>query len=308
MGEFSEYRGRELRSADGIANRIILTRQYPGKQLISFLIVEGEKDKKVYEWFTDKNACRVSVAYSKKTAIEVLSILEKDNFPGVLALVDVDFDVLEGRRYPSPNLLFTDGHDLEVMIVNSPALDKFLAEYGSEGKIAAFIQKAGKPLRLLLAESSLPIGYLRWISLREDLSLKFEDLDFDKFVDKDTLSVDVAKLIRQVQALTGNAGGDPARRRNATDSDISNSMKQLMHDSHDYSHVCCGHDLVCILAISLRKVLGTHNANDVKPELVEKPLRLAFERSHFERTELYAAIKRWEAANTPFVVLHNEPQ
>jgi Protein of unknown function (DUF4435) len=171
MGEYNEYRGRELRSADGIANKIILTRQYPGKQVFSFLIVEGETDKKVYGWFVDKNACEVIIAYSKATAIEVLSLLAKDAFPGVLAIVDADFDVLE-RRFPaSQNLLFTDVHDLETMMINSPAFDKILAEYGSEDKIATFVRSAGKPVRMMLAESGLSIGYLRWVSLREGLGV-----------------------------------------------------------------------------------------------------------------------------------------
>jgi hypothetical protein len=42
----------------------------------------------------------------------------------------------------------------------------------------------------------------------------------------------------------------------------------------------------------------------VKAEILERSLRLAFEASHFCKTQLYLAIQTWERVNTPFLVLH----
>ncbi len=49
MGDYrSEYRGKELRSAVSIVNKIIAIRKYPGNELRSFLIIEGSSDEKLY--------------------------------------------------------------------------------------------------------------------------------------------------------------------------------------------------------------------------------------------------------------------
>src|SRR5215468_7650264 len=97
MGSSKDYENRELRGPSGIANKIISTRRYPGNQYRSFLFVEGDTDRNFYRRFTDSNKCQITIAYSKSTALQVVSILEKETFPGILAIVDADFDILEGK-------------------------------------------------------------------------------------------------------------------------------------------------------------------------------------------------------------------
>lgn len=140
------------------------------KQMHSLLIVEGPTDKKLYGQFIDTSRCQIIIAYSKATAIEALSTLEKDNCLGILAIVDADFDVLEDTLSTSHNLLLTDTHDLETMMLQSPALEKLLTEYCSEGKMATFEEKHGKDVRAKLVESATPVGYLRWASQGKAIS------------------------------------------------------------------------------------------------------------------------------------------
>ncbi len=291
MGEYNEYLNSGLRSVNGIVNQIIAKRKYPGNHHLSFLIVEGETDKKLYEAYIDTDKCQVTIADGRDNAEEVLSLIEKEAFIGVLAIVDADFDILEGRPPPVQNLLLTDTHDLETMIIKSPALDKVLAEFGSTKKIAELVKRAGKDIRLILIECGAPIGYLRWVSLRADLSLSFEDLDFNKFVDKDALTVDVLKLIKAVKERAYNTAVDKSQKRTIMEHDAQKSMDLLKSDSHDPWHVCCGHDLVHILAVGLQKAIGTHGAQTASAELVEKWLRLAFEHAHFRKTQLYSSIQ-----------------
>jgi hypothetical protein len=139
------------------------------------------------------------------------------------------------------------------------------------------------------------MGYLRWVSLTDNLSLKFEELEFSKFIDKDNLTLDKLKLIKAVR--------EKSQRLDIAESHLVGKIEQLKSDTHDYWHVCCGHDLVCILSFGLRKALGTCNPNDVKQDALERSLRLAFERSHFSRTQLYSSILNWEKANEPYLIL-----
>ncbi len=115
---------------EDIANEIRIERRYPGKRSYTFLLVEGSTDERVYQHFIAKDRCQIIVAHGKENVINALAILEKDYFLGVLAIVDADFMVLEEKQPSSQNLFLTDMHDLELMIINSPAFEKVIRESG----------------------------------------------------------------------------------------------------------------------------------------------------------------------------------
>ncbi|AFZ59515.1 DUF4435 domain-containing protein [Anabaena cylindrica FACHB-243] len=279
---------RESITPEFIANQIRMRRSaYSG----TFIIVEGSTDARVYERCLDNKKCELSVAYNKEKAIGALAILEKNNFAGVLAIIDADFSRLEDILPASPNLLVTDYHDLEIMLIQSPALDKVIREFGSEEKIKNY----AKNITITLLETGKIIGYLRWLSLKFNLSLKFEDLTFSKFLEPKTLAIDTIKLIKAVK--------DHSQKPALIEKDIQEKLENLKDDDHDPLQVCCGHDLICILSIGLCKVWGTWNSNDVKPEVLEKILRLAYEESYFRNTQLYRHIQTWEQNNQPYQVL-----
>ena len=279
---------RKFITPDRIANQIRMRRSsHKG----CFLIVEGRSDKLVYERFIDDTNCEFSIASGKENAVSAIRILEQDNFAGVLAIVDADFCRLEGNLPSSSNLLLTDEHDLEMMLIKSLALEKFMSERGSEDKINKF----GQDIRLTLLERGKRIGYLRWVSLKENISLKFEGLSFSKFIDKSTLVIDTGQLIKTVK--------DHSRKSGLKEQDIQRGIETLEKTTHDPWQLCCGHDIICILSIGLSKVWGSWNTNEVKPDTLERELRLAYEESYFRSTQLYQSIQQWEVKNKPYQVL-----
>lgn len=279
---------RKFITPDRIANQIRMRRSsHKG----SFLIVEGRSDKLVYERFIDDTKCEFSIASGKKNAVSAIRILEQDNFAGVLAIVDADFCRLEGNLPSSSNLLLTDEHDLEMMLLKSLALEKVISERGSEDKINKFSQN----IRLTLLETGKRIGYLRLVSLKDNLSLKFEELSFSKFIDKATLVIDTGKLIKAVK--------DHSQKLGLREPDIQKSIETLEDSTYDPWQVCCGHDIICILSIGLSKVWGSWKTNEVRPDILERELRLAYEDSYFRSTQLYTSIQQWEIKNKPYQVL-----
>ncbi|NER34546.1 MAG: DUF4435 domain-containing protein [Oscillatoria sp. SIO1A7] len=280
--------------ADRIANRIRMLRTDDAAK--SFLIVEGDTDKRVWDNLVAETKCCVEVAFNKNNAIAVLKNLEKYSFAGVLAIVDADFWRLQGTEPHSPNLLLTDSHDLETMLLQSPALEKLLGEHGSKDKIEKLTKSCGKTIRNLLLDAALPIGYLRWHSQQpKGLNLKFQGLKFKRFIDEKTLALDNLKLINEVKEKY-----DEEKLDNAV---LIKHIDGLKSDSHDPWSVCCGHDLMSILSVGLCKALGSRKANEVARELLERNLRLAYEASFFRDTQLYQEIQNWEKANEPFQVM-----
>lgn len=280
---------REQITPDRIANSIRLLRSdHEGV----FLIVEGHSDKLIYERLVNKQEVRVTIASGKNNAIKALSILEKDNFCRVVAVIDADFSRIEQQIPDSNHLFLTDEHDLEMMLIKSAAFDKLLKERGSEEKIAAF----SKDIRETLLKLGQEIGKLRLLSLRNKLDLKFEGLNFSKFIDKKNLnlSIDIDKLIRSIK--------NHSQKLSLDEQQIKQDLSVISDENHDPWQLCCGHDFISILAIALWKVLGTWNATDVKKEDLERDLRLAYELSYFYQTQIYQLMVNWQSNHHPYQI------
>jgi hypothetical protein len=270
---------------DRIANSIRLLR---GNHEGVFLIVEGHSDKLIYERLVNKQEVRVTIASGKNNAIKALSILEKeDNFRRVVAVIDADFSRIEQQILDSNNLFLTDEHDLEMMLIKSAAFDKLLKERGSEEKIKAFTED----IRETLLKLGQEIGKLRWLSLRNKLDLKFEGLNFKNFIDQKNLSINIDKLIISIK--------NNSQKLSLDEQQIKQDLSVISDENHDPWQLCCGHDFIGILAIALCKVLGTWNANDVKTEVLERELRLAYELSYFYQTQIYQLMINWQSNHHP---------
>jgi hypothetical protein len=289
----------ENRGPHEIANEIRMKRQlHPG----SFVIVEGPKDLQVYRRFFDPNGCRLVPSFDKEKAMRALDLLEKEGFPGIVAIVDSDFWVLKKHVPSSENLFTTDTHDLETMIIRSPALEKVLAEYASEAKIEKFQQANGASVREKLLGVARVIGLLRWLSERDGLGLDFDGLAYKKFTSMESLEINISNLIRIVKSRS--------KAIDLNEQEMTKKLRELMQACiGQIWHICCGHDLVNLLSIGLRKLFGSRKAVDVNSEHLEVGLRLAYELAFFVETELYNSLKDWGQKDTRFrIVLSMNPR
>lgn len=284
----------DIRSTNArvVANKVRLLRS-DGVHAGTFVLVEGDEDRRLYGNFIDPAQCRIQIAGNRDNAIGALAILERGGFPGILAIVDTDYAALRGRAPDSPNLLFTDTHDLETMLLASPSLDRLLAERGDAGKIAAV---CGGGARATLLELGKPIGYLRLLNEIEGAWIRFKDLETENFIDEHTLELDRGKLIATLRNRS-------SRTVTVIDDELWRRAEALQAPGHDLWHVCSGHDLVRILSVALRRALGKNNDAEVKPTQLEERLRIGFSDAHFRSTKLSADIAEWEARNPPYMVL-----
>lgn len=280
---------REHLSVDRDANTIKMQRSiFSG----TFLLVEGSSDKLFYDRFIDpdREICKIVVQSGKARVIEVLGALQKLNLHGVLAIVDADFDRLEGSLDDNPDLFRTDLHDLETMLINSPALDKVIAEFGSEEKITRF----GQDIRAVILENGVIIGYLRWISKIDGLNLTFNGITFSSFINEKIMKIDQSKFIQEVI--------NKSQAHSLNNKDLQQRINSQKDENHDPCQVNCGHDLVEILSLGFRRAIGSYQPSDIKPDILERSLRLAYEEVYFCETELYLSIRSWESNNQPFKV------
>lgn len=280
-----------------IATKIRMLRSVKCK--ISLVIVEGDTDRRLFGKFINEPKCEIVVAEKRENVIEAINILNEAKIYGYFGIVDLDFASVEGDIEDIPNLFLTDTHDIESMIIKSPSLENIISEFADKDKLVGFQKSKAKSLREVLIESTKPIGYFRWFSLRKNLGYSFKDIDFSKFINSNTLDIDNAKLITEVLNKSQKYNLREVNR-------IEKGIKQIISDKHDPWHLCCGHDMSQILLIGLKNIFGLHNTHNLKWKEFEGDLRLAYEFKFFSKSGLHSKIKEWESNSHGFLVISRD--
>ncbi|MFH2121753.1 MAG: DUF4435 domain-containing protein [Pseudomonadota bacterium] len=271
-------------TAQEIASEVLMLRtSWPGM----IALVEGPSDVRLYERLLGAYAWRILPTLGWERLLGALSLLRTRGMKRVAGIADRDHRLILGRAESHPNLFYTDVHDAEIMMIESPALDAVLKEYGSESKIRNLSTNA-KGVRSHVYKQAHPIACLRYMSEKDRIGLCFDNLDVCKFTDRRSVVIDTERFIAHMRGLW------PENRQltiAALDAAIAAANEVVAFTDH--TNLCCGHDVAAILSLGLRAAWGSHDARAFTAEDVEKTLRLAYSKAFFESTALCAAIERW---------------
>ena len=249
------------------------------------LVLEGADD--VRFWLPRRHEVSELVdAEGKTNVLGAIGRLAQPHLVGVLGIVDDDYDSLESRHHGS-NVVTTDAHDLECVLCRSSALDAVVAEFGEHAKVRRFEEREGVDVRTGLLNRALPFGRVRWLAERHRESVENEQVRVRRFVDEPSWSVNEAELNRVADrdspdgsALSGRAASLP---------------------SADPWHVTHGHDLIELLRIGLKHVLGDLQASTGTRDIA-RVLRVAIPDHELKATGFGERIREWESRNPPYAV------
>lgn len=269
----------------------------------SFLVVEGDTDFCLYRKFVIKSECEVIPAYgcedkgAKDTILELITRMHR--FKGIIGIVDSDFSKIDGELVEDPNVVMTDTHDVETLIIKSPALEQVFDVYVDRAKLKQFETTAGKNIVDILLTNAQYIGLFVWYNNKKKLYLNFKGIDFLKFIDKNSLSINIQRLIETVY---DNSGKIPRNKEK-----ILCDLKKMGNKDYDKWHLCRGHDLAEILYIGIKYIFGSYRIAHIDNyKGLERELIFAYDSIYFAKTNIYRSIKQWELTNSPFVICINE--
>lgn len=260
----------------------------------TYLFVEGETDARFFSNYIVQGNCQIRYLKGKDQVLQLVSLLEKDGVTGFLAIVDADFCHVENNKPSSANICFTDFHDLEIMMITSPALDKILRENLPSSKLKV-VDGFPKGIRYSALNAAFHIGRIRWASHKYHLNISFyanaektEYLAWDVAItiDKKGISVDNLKLMDVVCPSVSLR--QKVRDRLSTDTHIK---------SCDMRQFCNGHDVSYVIFVLLKTYGRAKDVEHLEIKDVEKALRLAYETKYFMETDLYRQIVDWQQEN-----------
>ena len=279
---------RGFKDAGIVVAEVILTREHSKG---AFLIVEGEDDARFWETMRHLE-CEIIDGECKNNIVNAVQMLDKKRIVGVLGVVDDDHDQILGTRFVSPNLVFTDAHDLECIFCRSPAFYKVLAEFGDPSKIQDFEEKEGMSIRDCLLSRAIVFGQLRLAIKYFKLDINSDLICIPRFVDEKTWIINCEEFFCIL-----------AQYSPAVDENLLNKFVQKLPEADPWN-IVRGHDAIAILRIGLKKVLGNIK-NSIGVKDISRVLRAAMTIDELKKTKLWTDISMWELKNTAYKIITN---
>lgn len=256
-------------------NAIRLQLRHPSGSEKVWILTEGESDQKLFSGLIDSKNARVEWVHgglaSLCKAVETLSKETKQ----VIGIRDADFLHLENKSESIPSLYLTDYHDAEMMMIASDkTMASLIAEYLDVDKYQP------KTLREEILQSIAFLGYVRWYNHQQEVRLNFDGLALSKFIDANTLSVQVEVCLHEIHVRSSG-------KRITIKVDV---IRSLQAGEVDLLQLCNGHDFGKVLALFVTK----RSTQGISEREVGKALRLSYTKEEFQKTTLFKSLKAWE--------------
>lgn len=259
-----------------------------------YLIVEGESDEHFFENILDCSKCKVMNLEGKAEVKKFIEEQNRANRKGYLGIVDADFEHIAGYEDKVKNVILTDVHDMEMLMLSSnPNMRRIYSELTENIIINTFEEKYQKCFIDSIMKVAYDIGLLKMVMNRPKYYVNMKDVFYSDVINKE-FELDIDTLIERV------------KKKHHTLYEIKTEIDILRKKDFDEFQVCCGHDVTSILAISFTSEqndgLGYGKRRYVDNKEIERLLRAVYDFEHFLCTKLYSSIIEWENSNNIYIL------
>lgn len=275
-----------------IANAIMQDLTFTGY----YIIVEGNKDEKLYGKFIFNKQIRIKPGFGNEKVKEVLRILDERGFDKRIGIIDADFRNILNVTENIEGLFITDEHDIEVMMIKTKALENVINIFCSKKEIREFEKKNAISIRDKVYALGKEIGYLKLANKIYNLGLVFKpktvdgnQIKYANFTCDKTLDfLGKDKLIEASINYSLNKSEQIEDKQT-----IEHRYAETSEKEYDLLQLINGHDLSNFLYILMKKVLKSKNKMLANFSSIEDSLILSYEHTFFKETILYNEIKTW---------------
>lgn len=257
-----------------------------------YLFVEGTSDERFFENILDCKKCKVKNLEGKTKCLESIRVLNKNRKKGCLAILDADFELITHKSSTEENVILTDFHDLEMLILNSkPNMRRIYSELTKNIIILDYETQKHSSFIDSILNAAYEIGLYKLVCNTPKFNkISLDDIPYSDIID-DSFSVNLDELVRRTKG------------KYFTDYELTTEIENQRENHFDMYQVCCGHDVTSIMAISLTASesggLGYGKNKDWKKckIIIEELLRAIYDLNEFKKTGMYKEIIAWENKN-----------
>lgn len=244
----------------------------------AFVLVEGDDDSRFWRARLPAPRARVVICMGRTNLLDVAgrTLVMRD----IVGIYDKDLDALFGLRHHPTKLAATDENDLELTLLQSPALGRVLDELADGARLASFELQAGASVIEHLQATSYEFGCLRYLNRLRSWGVCFDELSPYRFVSRQTWQLDRTGLQAAFCALAGITAG-------TLQGELVNCPQRQVWNLSQ------GHDTLRILAQGLKCVIGVRGNCDEQDVL--RALRLTHRPEELAITQLWSDLRQMEA-------------
>ena len=252
-----------------------------------FILVEGSSDVLFLSCQMTVEIENIVPTFGWERLVDAMIILQGDGLVNILGIIDLDYRGIVASTELPADIVTTDSHDIETMMFSSPAFEKVLMQKSSIKKVRMY-PSGSKDVKSKILELGRRIGSLRFYSQIIEEHCSFEDLDIGKFIDRNSLVFSDQKCISHIRGISPKNSCIPNDMLAKALAESENVPE--FTDSH---RLCCGHDLMEILAIGLKSIWGSYSSREISGNLIEESFRLAYSHEMFCISNLFRQIDDW---------------
>lgn len=250
----------------------------------TIVLLEGGADCDALEPHIDADHAYPLPGHARTTVERAIQLIDETDTGRVVALVDRDWTTLLFPKPDSPNLFFTDFYDLDATILlTGDVLERVLSSLTDRERRRQSLDGLGVSARELLIRLAGVMGVGRYVSMRDDLEVRFRELPAHACVDSSHGQIEVAALATVAIRKSKEPKCDQIQLANAI-------REKLQEEEGDLIQYCSGHDLASQIASLVRNVWG---GAKVSTDLVERTLRAALDCQTLKMTTFYEDLRRW---------------
>ncbi len=262
-------------------NELRLDISHPNSNGISFILLEGDTDIRLFRKLFNLNNCKVeNIPGGNKKLEECVQTLV-NIYPLIVGIRDADFIRINETEYSLNNMFLTDLHDIEITMLNfEPILNAIVFEYSSIDK------DQHVNFRNNLLDTIKHISYLKLLNDKENLELTFSS-GFQDLISFANQKIDLEQYLARVIAKSPNAA--------IKDKDVlKERVISIEQSDPDLLQITNGHDILNSFAKYFRE---EEKRNGISGETLEASLRMLFNCDFFRQTELFQQLSNWQNQN-----------
>lgn len=256
---------------------------HPNNKKITFILVEGITDERLYRKLFNLDHCKVEWIPGGNSKLEqcVIDLLPFHSFN--IGIRDADFLHLNKVAYTNQNIFLTDLHDTEMSIISEKEVfSAIVHEY-----FPYLSKQEHLKVRTDIFKITENLSLRKWLNEKESLGISFKKNEFQDLIIIENLTIDFEQyLIRLNSKLEKNG--------KLSIEFPSEQIEQIKSNNLDYFQLTNGHDFTKAFAEYVRK---KGNKKDLKPEDLESLYRTNYTVKHFCKTKLYDKILIWQNTN-----------
>jgi hypothetical protein len=259
-------------------NELRLDTSHPKSNGLTFILVEGDSDIRLFRKFFNLEYCKVELipGGNKKLEEGVDELLKIYNL--IIGIRDADFINLSENPYTKTNMFLTDQHDIEMCMISEDNIFETIVIEFTDIPILENILVRNKILKLIEQ-----ISLLKWLNEIENLEIKFEGTGFQDLITFQNNTIDFNEYFSRLISKSPNAKIIDIKV-------IKTKIEDLKAKNPNPFQLCNGHDFIKALSQFLREKGKTKNLND---DLISSIFRINYSNDLFSKTDLYSKTKEW---------------